>query len=217
MAGVTETAGQLAQIWIYPVKSMGGQSVDSALIEARGVAGDRAWSVWDTASGQTLSARRFPGLAQVIARTGDGDLVVLDIPGEPLGLSGPDADAALSRHLGRGVRLVRAAVGSLTDVAPVHLVSTAAVAAAAVSGQSCVPGGADDPRANLIVAVHDAPTPEQGPERDWVGRELVVGAAVLRISRTPKHCLGVYADVLRPGAASTGGAVRLRLARTADR
>ena len=210
MARAGEPAGLLAQVWVYPVKSMRGQPLEAAVIDANGLTGDRTWSVCDTQSGETLSARRASGLAEVAARAGEGAVVYLDIPGEPPGLRGEAADAALSRHLGRPVRLVRAASGTFADVALVHLVTTAAVAAAGASGQVCSPGGADDPRANLIVAVRDKSAAQEGPERGWVGREVVVGAAVLRIFRTPKHCLGVYAEVLTPGTATAGAVVLLR-------
>jgi hypothetical protein len=87
-------------------------------------------------------------------------------------------------------------------VAPVHLVSRGAVARAA-AGE--VPEGcsADDPRANLLL---DLP---EDDERTWVGRTLRIGTVELRVTRTPKHCLGVYADVVTPGAISTGDAVLL--------
>ena len=215
MAGRTGTVGRLAQIWVYPVKSMRGQSVDAAVIDTDGVAGDRAWSVRGTA--QTLSARGTLGLAEVSARVGADGVLGLDIPGQAPALAGAAADAALSLHLGCPVRLVRAEDGTFADVAAVHLVSTAAVAAAAASGQTCTPGGTHDPRANLIIDL-DGPADdpdtgegeEQGPERGWVGRELTIGSAVLRVTRTPKHCLGVYAEVLQPGPAAPGDAVRLR-------
>ena len=210
MAGEDRAAGHLAQVWIFPVKSMRGQPLDAAVIDPDGVSGDRAWSVRDRDTGQTLSARREPGLAEVTARLSHGAVIELDIPGEPPGLRGEAADAALSRHLRRDVHLVRAEAGTFADVAAVHLVSTAAVAAAAASGQVCTPGGTDDPRANLVVAIDAADVGGEGPERSWVGREVVVGSAVLRVSRTPKHCLGVYADVLVPGTAEPGAALLVR-------
>jgi MOSC domain-containing protein YiiM len=68
-----------------------------------------------------------------------------------------------------------------------------------------VPEGcsADDPRANLLLALAG------DDERGWVGRRLRVGAAVLRVTRLPKHCLGVYAEVLQPGRVAVGDEVRL--------
>jgi hypothetical protein len=120
-----------------------------------------------------------------------------DVPGT--GDPGLDA-AALSAALGRAVRLVPTPDEG-TGVAPVHLVSLGARERAA---QGEVPEGcsADDPRANLVLAV-------DADERTWVGRGLRVGEAVLRVTRTPKHCLGIYADVVTPGAVRTGDAVLL--------
>jgi len=210
MAHEAETTGSLVQIWIYPVKSMRGQLLDAASIDADGVAGDRAWSVRETASGQTLSSRRVPALAEVTARADEDGRVDLDIPGEPAGLTAAAAEAALSRHLDRVVRLVKAEDGTFADVAAVHLVSTAAVAAGQASGQTCIPGGRDDPRANLIIDVGAVDAGDPGPERAWVGREITIGSAVLRITRTPTHCLGVYAEVVLPGVVQPGAAVQLR-------
>ncbi|HET6391472.1 MAG TPA: MOSC N-terminal beta barrel domain-containing protein [Blastococcus sp.] len=116
------------------------------------------------------------------------------------GLSPAGVDAAvLSQVLGRPVRLEP--LPPQPGVAPVHLVSRGAVDRAA-AGE--VPDGcsADDPRANLLLAL-------DGDERTWVGQELRVGTAVLRLTRTPKHCLGVYADVVTPGAVRKGDAVLL--------
>jgi hypothetical protein len=84
----------------------------------------------------------------------------------------------------------------------VHLVSRQAIARAALGD---VPQGcsAEDPRANLVLDLAG------GDERTWVGRTLRVGDAVLEVTRTPKHCLGVYADVRRAGAVTVGDPVLL--------
>ena len=115
----------------------------------------------------------------------------------------PDADAARSREvLGRAVRLVP----TPDDGRPASRRCTSSPAPAldrAAAGE--VPEGcsADDPRANLL------PRPSDGDERAWVGRQLRVGEAVLEVTRTPKHCLGVYADVRHAGRISVGDAVLL--------
>ena len=68
-----------------------------------------------------------------------------------------------------------------------------------------VPEGcsADDPRANLLLDLPDA------DERTWVGRTLRIGEAELEVTRTPKHCLGVYAEVRHAGRVTVGDAVLL--------
>jgi uncharacterized protein YcbX len=174
--------GRVEQIWVYPVRSLGGTEVPVVEVDARGLAGDRAWTVVGD-DDRVVRAKDAPGLADV---PGTGD---------------PDADAqAVGELLGRAVRLVPTPEDG-TGVAPVHLVSRGAIDRAAAGH---VPEGcsADDPRANLVVTL-------DGDERAWVGRELRVGEAVLAVTRTPKHCLGVYADVRQAGRISVGDAVLL--------
>jgi uncharacterized protein YcbX len=174
--------GRVEQIWVYPVRSLGGTAVPSADVVPAGLAGDRAWTV--VADDDTvIRAKDAPGMADLPA-TGD-----------------PSTDAhAVGALLGRDVRLVPTPDGG-TGVAPVHLVSRGAIDRAA-GGE--VPEGcsADDPRANLVLNL-------DGDERTWVGRELRVGEAVLQVTRTPKHCLGVYADVRIPGRIRVGDSVLL--------
>lgn len=183
MDAVTEhVVGRVAGIAVYPVRSAAASAVRQAQVTATGLAGDRAWTVLD-ADGAPVRGKDAPELARV-AVTGSPDV------DEPV----------LAAALGRPVTLAPAAPG--TAGAPVHLVGRGALERAA---HGDVPGGcsADDPRANLLVEV-------DGDERTWVGRTLVVGGAVLRVSRTPKHCLGVYAEVRRPGQIAVGDAVLLQ-------
>jgi hypothetical protein len=184
VAGVDEqVVGRVAAIRVYPVRSTAGRDLASTEVTDGGLAGDRAW-VAVGPDGVPLRGKDAPEL-QAVSTTGD-----------------PDVDAtALSTALGRMVTVAPAEQEE--GVAPVHLVSRGAVDRA-VHGD--VPEGcsADDPRANLLLDV-------DGDERAWVGRTVTVGTAVLRITRTPKHCLGVYADVHTPGRVAVGDEVRLRL------
>ncbi len=183
---MTTTAGRVARIWIYPVKSLGGTARDRVRLGAAGPDGDRAWTVVDAASDEVVRAKHAPAMAGV----------------QPSG--DPDADArAVSAAIGRDVRLRANPDGSAADVAAVHLVSRQAIERAAAGD---VPEGcsADDPRANLLLDLADA-----DDERAWVGRTLRIGAAELVVTRTPKHCLGVYAEVRQPGEIAVGDAVLL--------
>ena len=69
---------RVAEVWRYPVKSLGGEVVEAAVVGEHGVAGDRQWALFDVGTGFGLTARRVPELLQVTARcTADGVEVVL--------------------------------------------------------------------------------------------------------------------------------------------
>ncbi len=179
MERVDEVLGTVVAITVFPVRSAAGRSVAGCDIASGGVAGDRIWQVVGP-DGAAVRGRHAPRLAEVAA---SGD---------------PDADAAAVRAaLGEGYRLAPA---DDAGVAPVHLVSRGAVERASRGDvpEGCSP---DDPRANLLLDTED-------DERRWVGRTLVVGSAVLTVTRTPKHCLGVYAEVRVPGRIEIGDSVR---------
>jgi MOSC domain-containing protein len=180
-----KAAASVRQISVYPVKSLGGRTVAEAEVGPAGLAGDRRWVVVDATTGERVTVKETPAMAQVVA-TGDAE-----------------ADSAtLSEVLGRSVRLDPIGAPQV-DAAAVHLVSRAAIDRAS---EGDVPEGcsADDPRANLLVDLL-----EGEDERSWVGRVLRVGEVELQVTRTPKHCLGVYAAVRRPGTVRAGDPVRL--------
>ncbi len=179
------TTGSVAGIWVYPVKSLGGTPLDSVRLDPAGPEGDRAWTVLDAGSGEVLRGRHAPELGALVP-TGD-----------------PAADErTVSEALGRPVRIAPAPGGSGADAAAVHLVSRQAIDRAQ---EGDVPEGCstDDPRANVLLDLPDA------DERSWVGRTVRIGDAELHVTRTPKHCLGVYAEVRRPGGIRVGDAVEL--------
>lgn len=181
--------GTVAALSVYPVKSLAGRAVDAAEVRRTGLAGDRAWTVQDAGTGERVTVKTAPQLAEIVA-TGD-----------------PEADTiTLTEVVGRPVRLAPAEAPQV-DAAAVHLVSVAAVRRAA-GGE--VPEGcsADDPRANVVLDL-DADIDAGGDERTWVGRGLRIGEVELTVSRTPKHCLGVYAEVRTPGRVRVGDRVEL--------
>jgi MOSC domain-containing protein len=178
--------GTVASISVYPVKSLGGRTVPAAEVDAAGLRGDRAFAVVDADTGERVTVKTTPQLSGIVA-TGDTEADTI----------------TLTEVLGRPVRLVASGAGPQVDAAAVHLVSAAAIARAA-AGE--VPEGcsADDPRANLLLHLPGGPD-----ERSWVGRRLRIGQVVLDVVRTPKHCLGVYAEVREPGRVAAGDDVVL--------
>lgn len=100
---MTGTGISVRELWRYPVKSMAGESLDTATVTELGIAGDRGFGLVDADTGLVLTARRVPPL--LFAR------VVVDERGTtrvelPDGTVTDDADE-LSAWLGRRVELRR--------------------------------------------------------------------------------------------------------------
>lgn len=80
--------GTLREIWRYPVKSMGGETVNSTLLKPKGLAGDRCWSVLDGDSGDIRSAKRWPDLLNFRAALCAGE----DLPDSGFDADVPDVE-----------------------------------------------------------------------------------------------------------------------------
>ncbi len=91
------------EIWRFPVKSVGGETLDEVTVGPIGIEGDRGWGITDLETGLTLTARREPRLLLASATIVD-DAVVLTLPD---GTETAD-DAALSSWLERDVALRKA-------------------------------------------------------------------------------------------------------------
>jgi uncharacterized protein YcbX len=104
---------RVLELWRYPVKSLQGERLAEAAIDALGIAGDRRWALFDRDSGLGLTARRVPELLWGSARLrADGGVEVV----LPDGTVTTD-ESVLSDWLGRRIEL-RAATED--DVAPAY-------------------------------------------------------------------------------------------------
>ncbi len=79
----------ISEINIYPIKSLKGISLDSAVVEARGLRYDRRWML-TTPDGMFLTQREFPRMATVAVAVDSGELIVesesagrMPVPFEP--------------------------------------------------------------------------------------------------------------------------------------
>jgi MOSC domain-containing protein len=108
--------GSVKQIWSYPVKSLGGEILDEALVDGFGMIGDRNWSLVDTATGDLASGKSVPRLMNLQARYQQGSptsrLYADDVPDVevifPDGrvITGQEAaSAAISEYTGKSLRL----------------------------------------------------------------------------------------------------------------
>ncbi|MDN4161254.1 MOSC domain-containing protein [Nocardioides abyssi] len=183
----------------YPVKSLHGESLDRADVGPRGLDGDRLWALRepDGKLGSGKSTRRFRRMAGLLELHAayDGVVPVVSFP-DGRSWRGPDADldAALTAYVGRPVALAREADVAHHDEGPLHLVTTATLARLGTDGPTL--------RANLVV---DAPGLAAFAEDGWVGREVRVGGAVLRVRGPMPRCVMVGADVLAEVTRVNGG------------
>jgi uncharacterized protein YcbX len=215
----------------YPVKAMGGESLQSVRLDARGLEGDRWFAVEDGdghfASGKdTRRFRRHDEVFEYAASSADGQVVVRH--GERSWTVG---DPALDAELSEAMR-TRVAVRPETGV-PHHDDGQVSLIGSA-SLEWCRQHLAVDTdrrrlRPNVVVE-----TLEPFIEETWIGQLVQVGDVQLRVvsriercrtvdlaqdgvadttpllkalGRSRDVCLGVYADVVGPGSLSIGDEV----------
>ena len=161
----------VAEIWRYPVKSMGGERLTQATIGPLGIDGDRVVHV-ETRAGRTVTSRTHPRLL--------GHHVVTDEHGLPLvdGLpwTDPRIAAAIEADIGPGARLVRDDSERRFDVLPLLVATDGAIAAFGYDGRRLRP--------NFVIGGVDGLD-----ERTWEGRGLRVGDVTLRLERLRARCV----------------------------
>ena len=212
----------------YPVKSMGGEALRSAHVDARGVVGDRWFAVEDDdgrfASGKdTRRFRRRDAVFGYGASTSPDGVVVFGAEGSWT-VGDPDLDAHLTDVMGAAVRVAPESRVPHLDAGSVSLVGSATL-------RWCRERwGIDaDPRrlrTNVVVE-----SDEPFIEETWVGRTVHVGSATLRVLQRVERCrtidlpqdgthpddrwlkalggerdtkVAVYADVVKPGLVTVG-------------
>ena len=106
------TAGTIAELWRYPVKSMLGEQRSQLAISARGSLGDRARALRDLNTGRIASAKKFPRLLDFRARyeveptyDAPGRIEITTPEGRTVCADDPEASTVISDELGHPVRL----------------------------------------------------------------------------------------------------------------
>lgn len=105
--------GTIAEIWRYPVKSMGGESIDASPVGDLGIFGDRAYALRDDEAGEIRGAKKIPGLLHFASRylgtPTDGysaaPVEITTPDGALIGSGDDDASSLLSAAIGRPVTL----------------------------------------------------------------------------------------------------------------
>jgi uncharacterized protein YcbX len=162
---------RLAEIWRYPVKSMAGERLDAAELRADGVEGDRVVQAWD-ARGRILTARTRPRLL--------GHRATIGQDGEPRVDGLPWADPEVTRRVeaaaGPGVRLRRFDGEERFDILPLLVATDGSLAAFGRDFRRLRP--------NLVIA-----GVEGLAEREWQGRAIRVGRAVVGLADLRGRCV----------------------------
>jgi hypothetical protein len=160
----------VAELWRYPVKSMGGERLERCTIGADGIPGDRIVHV-ESARGRVVTARSKPLLLRHRARS-DGDRVLVD--------ERPWTDASVARDVesaaGEGAHLVSWTGLERFDVLPLLVTTDGALAALGHDFRRLRP--------NLIIGGVPGLA-----EREWEGRRLAVGGAIIFAVDLRERCI----------------------------
>lgn len=191
---------EVASLRRYPVKSMGGEDLERVTLDDRGLVGDRWFAVEDGAghfaSGKsTRRFRRRDVVFEYAARSASGGGVIVTGPGGTWTVGDPALDAALSTAMGTSVAVTPERDIPHQDMGQVSLVSTATLAWCASRWDI-----AADPRRLRVNLVISADTPFI--EEQWLGAELAIGSARLRVVERIPRCRMI--DIDQDGARSDG-------------
>jgi uncharacterized protein len=160
---------RVSELWRYPVKSLRGEPLEEAEITLLGVEGDRLVHAVRP-GGRVFTARTHPGMLGLQGGAGPTiDGLPWDSP-EALARvrAVTEPDAELVRYDGDGPQRF--------DVLPISLATDGGVAAVGVDRRRF--------RANVYLEGVPGLT-----ERDWVGREVRIGEAVLGVRQVRGRCV----------------------------
>jgi uncharacterized protein YcbX len=197
MANAGDEIGTVAELWRYPVQSMGGEALAAADIAGRGVIGDRRYGVVDPDAGIVVSSaqgrKKWRDIVTLAARylsapANDGAAPAIEIllpDGSRLRNDQSDIDGRLGTALGAPVHLadkVAEEKSSDYDHSPLHLLTTASLRQFA----EFHPEGRFAParfRPNIVIDTGD----KTGfLEQGWLEQRFAIGATVEIV--VTEHC-----------------------------
>ena len=185
----------LSEIWRYPIKSMGGEQLTEAAIGEEGVPGDRVVHVEDE-RGRVVTSRSRPRLLLHHGALGEDGEPRVD--GRPWRL--PDVSADVEAAAGPGTLLVRDDTLERFDVLPLLVATDGAIASLGYDRRRFRP--------NLVIAGVPGLA-----ERDWEGRTLHIGDALIGMVSLRQRCIMTTFD---PDTAEQDNEVLLKIHRELD-
>jgi uncharacterized protein YcbX len=194
----------VAALWRYPVKSLAGEPLERAAVTADGFAGDRVVQV--AVDGRIVTARARPRLLGLQGRLGDDgeptiDGLRWDEPASLAAVREAVRAEAVERLYGAPVRLTRSDdVARRFDVLPFHVATDGTADWLGIDVRRLRP--------NLVVAGVDGLA-----ERDWPGRTLRAGEAVIEVVSLRGRCVMTTVD---PDTLERDAGVLRRIVRDLD-
>src|SRR4051794_36600706 len=193
---------KIAQLWRYPFKSAQGAAVPSLELIAGGVQGDRRWALLDE-HGKLCSAKRYSklllatGLPDGGLQLGDGTVLTDDDT-----ISNWLGHAVQRRERSAGTQVayemtfeppnddaefyeIPAPAGRFVDLADVHIVASSTLEHLAAARPD-LDWDVRRFRPNVVVATDSSSEPFV--EATWVGRELDLGGARVRVDQETVRC-----------------------------
>lgn len=234
--------GKLGGIMRFPIKSLLGETLDECMVSERGLDGDRALALVDTATGKIASAKQpnlWRDMLKLVARTDPASsqprIIVSDAEGGQRDHLAVDFDAWVSGVLGRSVKLTEtkpigielnrarpdevldrgmhepvtqdvlaigaaAPGGGFFDFAPVHLVTTASLAALSSAAPDATIS-VERYRPNLVI---ETAASTAFVETQWIGRRIRIGRFVELeiIAPTPRCAVPMLSHGILPASPS---------------
>ena len=177
---------RVVQIWRYPVKSMGGEPLRSVELGNGGMPFDRRYAVIDSdpnRAGKPLTARIEKRLLGYCAKVRDGIAYVCVPDGVERDVHEPEWLEALSAEIDRPVSL-QSFDNAIHDDSDILVVNAASLRALTTEYGAFI-----NPlrfRPNFVVDSADA---KPFAEEAWIGHDITVGDALLRVQYPCDRCV----------------------------
>ena len=161
----------VAELWRFPVKSLRGEQLPETELLEGGIPGDRVVHV-RTREGRVVTSRIRPQLLSLAGTLGpDGDPLV-----DGRSWRDPASLQAVRRATNAEVLLARYEGPERFDVLPLCIATDGAIAALDIDGRRLRP--------NIVVGGVDGLA-----EREWPGRRLRIGSAVIEVVQLRGRCV----------------------------
>ena len=192
-----DLVGRVAEIWRYPVSSVGGERITRAELSAVGMEGDRQYGLIDTETGKPAAPERDHRWRKALhleARSAEGDLPAIFFPnGQSCGLGEPKLNRLLSDYFGFAAGIAAYAHTGRVDLPlthyrhqhfPAHLLTKTSLRHLAMLGNV----ETVDSRRFRPTFLIDLDTGNGFIEHEWIGRHLKLGSTNLIAQEETKRC-----------------------------